>query len=186
MKTGSNRESKRAASLLKECAECYVFVPHTEMESDKASRSRPRHGADTFSVQILNENCSHFSRIYAKLCITVGIVQPIVQPPLGKPTRWTDALEYLRGVVDELLLHPCAWPFKEPVDAVKLEIPVCDANFSCVNACSMGAQYTYCSIIIASSRTRWIWERSRSVSKMATTAARRNASMCVNFMNLFV
>ncbi|KAK0390473.1 hypothetical protein QR680_019371 [Steinernema hermaphroditum] len=53
-----------------------------------------------------------------------GIVQPRVLPPLGKPTRHTNQLEYIaQNVLKPALKHKHAWPFLKPVDAEKLNIP---------------------------------------------------------------
>uniref|UniRef100_A0A915A2V7 Bromo domain-containing protein n=1 Tax=Parascaris univalens TaxID=6257 RepID=A0A915A2V7_PARUN len=54
-----------------------------------------------------------------------GVVQPRVFPPLGKPTRHTNQLQFMqKDVLDPLTRHQHAWPFISPVDAVKLNIPV--------------------------------------------------------------
>uniref|UniRef100_A0A915A1B2 Bromo domain-containing protein n=1 Tax=Parascaris univalens TaxID=6257 RepID=A0A915A1B2_PARUN len=53
-----------------------------------------------------------------------GVVQPRVFPPLGKPTRHTNQLQFMqKDVLDPLTRHQHAWPFISPVDAVKLNIP---------------------------------------------------------------
>ncbi|VDM59935.1 unnamed protein product [Angiostrongylus costaricensis] len=53
-----------------------------------------------------------------------GIVQPRVIPPMGKPTRHTNQLDYiLNTVLKEVMKHKHAWPFNVPVDTVKLNLP---------------------------------------------------------------
>ncbi|VDM38335.1 unnamed protein product [Toxocara canis] len=53
-----------------------------------------------------------------------GVVQPRVLPPLGKPTRRTNQLDFLAdNVLKALMRHEDAWPFLNPVDALKLNIP---------------------------------------------------------------
>uniref|UniRef100_A0A915AHH8 Bromodomain-containing protein 2 n=1 Tax=Parascaris univalens TaxID=6257 RepID=A0A915AHH8_PARUN len=53
-----------------------------------------------------------------------GIVQPRVIPPLGKPTRHTNQLEFiLKEVLKPAMRHKHAWPFTKPVDAVRLSLP---------------------------------------------------------------
>ncbi|PAV81262.1 hypothetical protein WR25_08470 isoform B [Diploscapter pachys] len=53
-----------------------------------------------------------------------GVVQPRVIPPIGKPTRHTNQLEYiLNTVLKEAMKHKHSWPFQTPVDAVKLGLP---------------------------------------------------------------
>jgi len=54
-----------------------------------------------------------------------GCVQPLVIPPVGKPTRHTNQLDYLNHVVLKAVLkHKHSWPFARPVDTVKLNLPV--------------------------------------------------------------
>ena len=46
-----------------------------------------------------------------------------------KPGRMTNQLEYLyNDVLKPLWKHRFAWPFRQPVDAVKLNLPVCNAR----------------------------------------------------------
>ncbi|EYB99575.1 hypothetical protein Y032_0121g1017 [Ancylostoma ceylanicum] len=53
-----------------------------------------------------------------------GIVQPRVIPPMGKPTRHTNQLDYLLNtVLKDVMKHKHAWPFNVPVDTVKLNLP---------------------------------------------------------------
>ncbi|GMR32468.1 hypothetical protein PMAYCL1PPCAC_02663, partial [Pristionchus mayeri] len=53
-----------------------------------------------------------------------GIVQPRILPPVGKPTRHTNQLEYIQNtVLKAALKHKHAWPFAKPVDAIKLNLP---------------------------------------------------------------
>lgn len=54
-----------------------------------------------------------------------GCVQPLVIPPVGKPTRHTNQLDYLNHVVLKAVLkHKHSWPFAKPVDTQKLNLPV--------------------------------------------------------------
>lgn len=55
--------------------------------------------------------------------------QPIVNPPppptTGRNGRLTNQLQYISKVVIKALWkHNFAWPFHQPVDAVKLNLPV--------------------------------------------------------------
>lgn len=53
-----------------------------------------------------------------------GIVQPPVAPPPNRPGRNTNQLEFLsQKVVKAVWNHKLAWPFREPVDAKKLNLP---------------------------------------------------------------
>lgn len=55
-----------------------------------------------------------------------GIVQPPVIPPVGKPTRHTNQLDFmLKEVLKPAMRHKHAWPFLKPVNAVQLKLPVC-------------------------------------------------------------
>lgn len=54
-----------------------------------------------------------------------GVVQPPVIPPIGKPTRHTNQLDFIsKEVLKAAKNHKHAWPFMKPVDTVKLGIPV--------------------------------------------------------------
>jgi hypothetical protein len=54
-----------------------------------------------------------------------GIVQPPVVPPPNRPGRTTNKLEYIqKKIMKALLKHSLAWPFRKPVDAKKLGLPV--------------------------------------------------------------
>ncbi|XP_013774474.2 bromodomain-containing protein 3-like isoform X3 [Limulus polyphemus] len=53
-----------------------------------------------------------------------GIVQPPFVPSLEKPHRNTNQLQYLLKVVMKAVWkHQFAWPFHEPVDTIKLNLP---------------------------------------------------------------
>lgn len=55
-----------------------------------------------------------------------GIVQPPVIPPPNRPGRNTNQLQFLqKGVLKPVWKHQFAWPFQQPVDAKKLNLPVC-------------------------------------------------------------
>jgi len=54
-----------------------------------------------------------------------GIVQPPVVPPPNRPGRLTNKLNFLqKTVMKALWKHQHAWPFYQPVDASKLNLPV--------------------------------------------------------------
>ncbi|PRD24499.1 UNVERIFIED_CONTAM: fs [Trichonephila clavipes] len=54
-----------------------------------------------------------------------GIAQPPYIPPPDKPHRNTNQLHFLlKNVMKAVWKHQFAWPFYQPVDAVKLSIPV--------------------------------------------------------------
>ena len=54
-----------------------------------------------------------------------GIVQPPVVPPPNRPGRSTNKLEYIqKKIMTALLKHKLAWPFRKPVDAKTLGLPV--------------------------------------------------------------
>ncbi|XP_067211550.1 bromodomain-containing protein 2 isoform X9 [Linepithema humile] len=53
-----------------------------------------------------------------------GIVQPPVVPPPNRPGRVTNQLQFLqKGVLKPVWKHQFAWPFQQPVDAKKLNLP---------------------------------------------------------------
>ncbi|KAH9377173.1 hypothetical protein HPB48_017913 [Haemaphysalis longicornis] len=53
-----------------------------------------------------------------------GVVQPPYIPPASRPQRTTNQLQHLLNVVmKSLWKHNLAWPFRHPVDAVKLNLP---------------------------------------------------------------
>lgn len=54
-----------------------------------------------------------------------GIVQPPVHPPPDRPGRVTNQLQFLqKTVLKAVWKHQFAWPFQQPVDAKKLNLPV--------------------------------------------------------------
>ncbi|XP_017782486.1 PREDICTED: bromodomain-containing protein 2-like isoform X4 [Nicrophorus vespilloides] len=53
-----------------------------------------------------------------------GIVQPKITPPLSRPGRVTNQLQFLQKTVFKAVWkHQFAWPFHQPVDAKKLNLP---------------------------------------------------------------
>lgn len=53
-----------------------------------------------------------------------GMVQPPFLPNESRPHRNTNQLQYLlKNVMKAVQKHHYAWPFKDPVDAVKLKLP---------------------------------------------------------------
>ncbi|KAG8231634.1 hypothetical protein J437_LFUL011475 [Ladona fulva] len=53
-----------------------------------------------------------------------GVVQPPCVPPPDRPGRNTNQLTYLlKGVLKAVWKHQFAWPFQQPVDAKKLNLP---------------------------------------------------------------
>ncbi|KRF93839.1 homeotic protein female sterile isoform X8 [Drosophila mojavensis] len=53
-----------------------------------------------------------------------GIVQPPVVPPQDRPGRNTNQLQYLiKTVMKVIWKHHFSWPFQQPVDAKKLNLP---------------------------------------------------------------
>ncbi|XP_058809499.1 homeotic protein female sterile isoform X3 [Phymastichus coffea] len=53
-----------------------------------------------------------------------GVVQPPVVPPPNRPGRITNQLQFLqKGVIKPLWKHQFSWPFQQPVDAKKLNLP---------------------------------------------------------------
>ncbi|KAK7072786.1 Bromodomain-containing protein 4, partial [Halocaridina rubra] len=53
-----------------------------------------------------------------------GIVQPPFIPPPHRPGRVTNQLQYIqKQVMKTVYRHQFAWPFHQPVDAVKLNLP---------------------------------------------------------------
>lgn len=53
-----------------------------------------------------------------------GIVQPSVHPPPDRPGRVTNQLQFLqKTVLKAVWKHQFAWPFHQPVDAKKLNLP---------------------------------------------------------------
>lgn len=54
-----------------------------------------------------------------------GVVQPAVMPPPDRPGRVTNQLQFLqKTVLKAVWKHSFAWPFHQPVDAKKLNLPV--------------------------------------------------------------
>lgn len=101
-----------------------------------------------------------------------GVVQPRVIPPLGKPTRHTNQLDYIqKEVLKPALRHKHAWPFSKPVDSVRLNLPVrslsfffsapfpVDKNTAVLPRLILRDSFR---IITRSLRNRWIWARLRS------------------------
>lgn len=55
---------------------------------------------------------------------TNGMVQPLVVPPPDRPGRSTNQLQYLlKTVMKAVWKHTFSWPFQQPVDAKKLNLP---------------------------------------------------------------
>jgi len=53
-----------------------------------------------------------------------GVVQPPVQPPAGRPGRFTNQLQFLyKTVFKAVWRHPSAWPFYQPTDSKKFNLP---------------------------------------------------------------
>ncbi|VVC42045.1 Hypothetical protein CINCED_3A017924 [Cinara cedri] len=53
-----------------------------------------------------------------------GVVQPPVVPPPNRPGRLTNKLQFLlKTVMKAVMKHHHAWPFHQPVDASKLNLP---------------------------------------------------------------
>lgn len=53
-----------------------------------------------------------------------GVVQPLVHPPPDSPGRVTNQLQFLqKTVLKAVWKHQFAWPFQQPVDARKLNLP---------------------------------------------------------------
>ncbi|XP_012059289.1 PREDICTED: bromodomain-containing protein 2-like [Atta cephalotes] len=53
-----------------------------------------------------------------------GVVQPPVIPPPDRPGRITNQLQFLqKGVLKPVWKHQFAWPFQQPVDAKRLNLP---------------------------------------------------------------
>ncbi|XP_025829032.1 bromodomain-containing protein 3 [Agrilus planipennis] len=53
-----------------------------------------------------------------------GVVQPPVHPPPNRPGRVTNQLQFLqKTVLKAVWKHQFAWPFHQPVDAKKLNLP---------------------------------------------------------------
>ncbi|XP_030763893.1 bromodomain-containing protein 3-like isoform X5 [Sitophilus oryzae] len=53
-----------------------------------------------------------------------GVVQPLVMPPPERPGRITNQLQFLqKTVLKAIWKHQFVWPFQQPVDAKKLNLP---------------------------------------------------------------
>ncbi|CAB3360095.1 Hypothetical predicted protein [Cloeon dipterum] len=53
-----------------------------------------------------------------------GVANPSIMPPPDRPGRHTNQLQYLlRNVLKALWQHRYSWPFQQPVDAKKLNLP---------------------------------------------------------------
>jgi len=60
-----------------------------------------------------------------------GVVQPPVKPPPHRPGRQTNQLQFLQKMVLKAIIkHHFAWPFAQPVDAKKLNLPVSSSFLS--------------------------------------------------------
>lgn len=56
-----------------------------------------------------------------------GIVQPPIIPPSNRPGRLTNQLRFIqKSVIKPLWKHSFAWPFQQPIDTIKLNLPVSD------------------------------------------------------------
>lgn len=64
------------------------------------------------------------SRLEPSVDAVNGIVQPSVVPPPDRPGRSTNQLQFLlKTVMKAVWKHQFAWPFQQPVDAKKLNLP---------------------------------------------------------------
>lgn len=67
-----------------------------------------------------------------------GVVQPPVVPQPDRPGRITNQIQFLqKNVLKAMWKHQFAWPFHQPVDAKKLNLPV-----SCTMVCIVNCIYT--------------------------------------------
>lgn len=63
-----------------------------------------------------------------------GVVQPLVMPPPDRPGRVTNQLQFLqKTVLKAVWKHQFAWPFHQPVDAKKLNLPVSSNSYFFLN-----------------------------------------------------
>ena len=98
-----------------------------------------------------------------------GLVQPRVVPPVGKPTRHTNQLDYMqREVLRAVLKHKHAWPFAKPVDAVKLGLTV-SLHHSPISPSTPSPPPSF-RTITKSSSDPWIWAPSSAGSRTSTTS----------------
>ena len=77
-----------------------------------------------------------------------GVVQPPVVPQPDRPGRVTNQIQFLqKNVLKAVWKHQFAWPFHQPVDAKKLNLPVSCAVVYSVNYahvlsyCHVGLQF---------------------------------------------
>ncbi|XP_009992040.1 PREDICTED: bromodomain-containing protein 2-like, partial [Chaetura pelagica] len=117
-----------------------------------------------------------------------ALQSPQVNPPPPevsnpkKPGRVTNQLQYLHKVVMKALWkHQFAWPFRQPVDAVKLGLPipihpsVCRRHpvtpiLQATPPCTCGAQGVKARrTTTRSSSSPWTWGRSRGVWRTTIT-----------------
>lgn len=60
-----------------------------------------------------------------------GLINPPYMAPPDRPGRLTNQLLFLqKNVMKTLWQHRYAWPFQQPVDAKKLNLPVCCCCFN--------------------------------------------------------
>lgn len=63
-----------------------------------------------------------------------GVVQPPVVPQPDRPGRVTNQIQFLQKfVLKAVWKHQFAWPFHQPVDAKKLNLPVSNSMVFSVN-----------------------------------------------------
>jgi len=77
-----------------------------------------------------------------------GVVQPPVVPQPDRPGRVTNQIQFLqKNVLKAVWKHQFAWPFHQPVDAKKLNLPVsctvvCSVNLAHIlSCCHVGLQF---------------------------------------------
>lgn len=97
-------------------------TPNTQQSSQQQQASQPQQQASSQAPPPTQQPPA--SRVEPTVEPVNGIVQPPVVPPPDRPGRSTNQLHFiLKTVMKAVWKHQFSWPFQQPVDAKKLNLP---------------------------------------------------------------